>query len=118
MPLVLRLDFRPQPNMSDDMVAINAADCLVVMVSALPDLVFSYVELVTSILGHDMYAHPASTRESVLGRWNEDREKNRSRAYVCSHCGVSSSKDLWGPGRITCPKCGWMADAADGTPRP
>ena len=32
--------------------------------------------------------------------------------YTCTHCGVASPKDEWGPGRITCPACKKVAPTA------
>lgn len=32
--------------------------------------------------------------------------------YVCAHCGVESPKDEWGPGLVTCPRCGKFAPSA------
>jgi uncharacterized paraquat-inducible protein A len=118
MSLVLRVEYRPQPNMSDEKNLILAADNMVALATHFPDMVFTIVELVASVQGHDMFAHPSSTRDSVLKMWHEAATSKRSTAYVCEHCQVSSSKVLWGPGRITCPRCGKMANAADGTPRP
>jgi hypothetical protein len=121
MPLTLRVDYQPPSVLRDaphHLVAKNAAHALVDLASTFPDQIPTIVEVVASVLGHDMYAHPASVMKDVLDRWQGDHEKARASAYVCGHCRVSSPKELWGPGRITCPKCGRMADAADGTPRP
>lgn len=118
MSLVLRVEFRPNTDTSDEMNLALAADNMVALAAHFPDMVFTVVELVASVRGHDMYAHPASTRESVIERWRDESAGERATAYVCGHCKISSLKELWGPGRITCPRCGRMADAADGTPRP
>lgn len=32
--------------------------------------------------------------------------------YACAHCGVESPKDEWGPGLVTCPRCGEFAPSA------
>lgn len=117
MSLSLRVDFRPVPNMGEDATVAFAAESLVALASSFPDMVITVVTIVASVLGRDMYAHPASTKRSVIEGWRSDAGE-RATAYVCGHCHVSSLKELWGPGRITCPKCGLMADAADGTPRP
>jgi uncharacterized paraquat-inducible protein A len=110
--LVMRVEFLPMPDMDDYAIAALAADNLVAMTS------LSGPMFVASVLGHDMYAHATSTRESVMKAWQEGVEKGQASAYVCEHCLASSQKDLWGPGRITCPRCGKMAKTADGTPRP
>jgi len=34
------------------------------------------------------------------------RPDSRATTYACFHCGQASDKSLWGPGRITCPRCG------------
>jgi hypothetical protein len=118
MSLVLRVEFRPGPDMDDYMKAVLAADNLVALAHHFPDMVFTICQLVASVQGHDMYAHPRSTRASVLAAWELSRKASRPNAYECEHCEVSSPKELWGPGRITCPSCGRMANAADGSPRP
>ena len=32
--------------------------------------------------------------------------------YTCSHCGVASPKDEWGPGHVRCPRCTKIERAA------
>lgn len=95
-----------------------AANHLVDLAGTFPDMIIPVVEIVASVLGHDMRATPMSNVGSVMKKWQHDFLNSRPTAYVCEHCKVSSSKELWGPGRITCPRCGRMANAADGTPRP
>ncbi len=53
----------------------------------------------------------ATVRQSleVLGPADADA---RSMTYTCLHCGESAAKDLWGPGRITCPHCKKIAPSA------
>jgi hypothetical protein len=124
--LVLRVEFDPTFEMKNrgvdlektDEVMRVAANQLVTLAHTFPDMISPAVEIVTSVLGHDMRATPSSTLHSVLKAWQHLFLNDRSTSYVCEHCKVSSLKDLWGPGRITCPKCGKMANAADGTPRP
>ena len=122
--MILRVDFDPSFELSrrgsfndDEMVRV-AANQLMRLVQTFPDTISPLVEIVVSVLGHDMRATPSRTLFSIVNEWKNLSLNSRSTAYICEHCDVSSLKDLWGPGRITCPKCGKMANAADGTPRP
>lgn len=120
MSLSLRFDFHPDSReMSDEEIIALAADNMVDAVRIL-NTSATNIDLVTSVLGHDMWANPVCTKESLIAGWRLMQVSNggTTTAYVCGHCRVSSLKELWGPGRITCPKCGRMADVADGTPRP
>jgi hypothetical protein len=124
--LILRVEFDPSFEMkrmralhlSTEEESDFAAHQLVNLAGTFPDMISPVIEIVTSVLGHDMRASPSSTAPSVLKEWRDLLLNARPTAYVCEHCGVSSLKELWGPGRITCPRCLRMANAADGTPRP
>lgn len=116
--LTMRVEFHPSSlNMDDESVLVCAADDLATLANHFSEMTVTFV-LVASVFGHEMYATKGNTREIVLASWREKANSLRATAYVCEHCLVSSLKDLWGPGRITCPACGKMADAADGSPRP
>lgn len=70
----------------------------------------------------DMFALAGENPKVVLQRWRElyvkkEPVSERSTMYTCEFCGAGSSKELWGPGRITCPLCKKVARAADGTDR-
>lgn len=111
--LELRLTFRPMPDMDDATVVALAADNLV---HVMRELRTGHLQIVVNVLGHDMWAINGDFRDAIVARWNAKLEE-RPTGYVCGHCLASSPKELWGPGRITCPRCGKMADAADGSPR-
>jgi hypothetical protein len=42
----------------------------------------------------------------------DQNEAMRAATYTCFHCGLSSFKNEWGPGWITCPRCHKVAPSA------
>jgi len=114
--LILRVDFEPwSKSLVEDIqttIAKEAAESLFRLSSVLN----GNVNIVCSVYGHDMVTKPFPVSSGVIyAEWHAARATERATAYSCEHCGVSSLKEEWGPGRITCPRCGLMARSADGS---
>lgn len=116
--LIFRVDYVPEGKTEEEIPQQAAMELIAAAVSFVASHKIGDVKVSALVLGHEMEAFPFSTQGVVVDRWRERVRDAQSTGYTCSHCGVSSPKDAWGPGRITCPRCRKMAPAADGSPRP
>lgn len=117
MGLRLRLVFEP-PVAEDETVPIKDEDVGFAAAQSLYEFgPIGALTIVASVLGHDMEASESLEVADIFGSWKTRVETSLRSAYVCEFCMVSSLKELWGAGRITCPHCGKMAKSADGTDR-